>query len=435
MVEAELANHIVPMAEILRHRDAAGGLCLSIGEGAGRRKSPGPGVRSSADCWIDVPRQGAYAVWLRAYWTGGCSNSINLRLDHGHPLTVTDALFDRWHWVRGPWLTLSRGCHLLTLTNREDGVLIDQICLAADRQAPAPGAGQANAVPTVPESVAVPPLQATLSGVANFVEKADPLFGEGASRTMETVYSAFMLPGREIQVELWLRNNAARARRVKVQIEADPRLRFLPRSGLDRTVPANGLAGIALKIALAGRTRPVALPVRIRVAPGGETPTVTVPLVLHLLPRWEKYGPVHGEEVITAYERHRNALGPGSTKGWRPFDPSRSFDQFGRFDLNAALGRSTYAVAFARMQLEAARDAAVDAYISHDDSMAVWVNGKLIYHAEYVGPASDSRSAIRLPLRKDANHVLVAVGQREHRWHFSFVPAPPPGAGVLLPSE
>jgi len=79
-----------------------------------------------------VEREGTYRLWCRVWWLDECGNSLTLVIDKSEPFVFgQDTTYKVWHWVRAPkrlgQLTLSEGEHTLTIRNREDGVLIDQI--------------------------------------------------------------------------------------------------------------------------------------------------------------------------------------------------------------------------------------------------------------------------------------------------------------------
>ena len=118
--------------------DASGGAYLEIPEKSGNPPDLNAGKAVLA---VDVSEDGSYFFWLRAYWEGECSNSLQVRIDDRPPFVVgEDGTYHTWHWVKYPMsrLTtlpaLSRGRHTLTLLNREDGVRMDQILLTTDKR-------------------------------------------------------------------------------------------------------------------------------------------------------------------------------------------------------------------------------------------------------------------------------------------------------------
>jgi len=104
--------------------DASAHKALAIPLGAGK------GTGAAAYRFPGLP-DGDYAVWLRAWWTDGCSDSITCAVGE-QTAVVSDGIHQRWHWVR-PVRTFRLSSQTeLRLVNREDGVMIDQILLTTD---------------------------------------------------------------------------------------------------------------------------------------------------------------------------------------------------------------------------------------------------------------------------------------------------------------
>ena len=112
---------------------AVGGTAIAVPPKAG--KAPG-----GLDLTFRLQKAGVYTFWFRAYWgTDGeeaCSNSVFVRIDDASPVIVQDATYRAWHWVvvrlpgnRQGTLELAAGTHKIHLTNREDGILLDQILI------------------------------------------------------------------------------------------------------------------------------------------------------------------------------------------------------------------------------------------------------------------------------------------------------------------
>jgi hypothetical protein len=117
-------------------KGASGGAFLEIPEGAGK---PPEVAGGKAVFTFDVPKDGSYYLWARVWWNDGCGNSIAMSIDGAKPFTFgQDATYKCWHWVKSPprlsQLKLKAGTHTLTLTNREDGLRIDQILLESNRR-------------------------------------------------------------------------------------------------------------------------------------------------------------------------------------------------------------------------------------------------------------------------------------------------------------
>ena len=59
--------------------DASGGKCLAVPAGSGK-PGEGPGVGrevfGQASYTVDIPVDGKYVFWGRAFWENGCGNSF-----------------------------------------------------------------------------------------------------------------------------------------------------------------------------------------------------------------------------------------------------------------------------------------------------------------------------------------------------------------------
>jgi hypothetical protein len=87
---------------------------------------------------VKVPAAGAYWLWARTLWPGGCGNSFWV-LQAGHPrqLLGKDGTYDLWKWRRAPaQLVLGEGPNTVIFANRQDGVLLDEIQLTTGEAEP-----------------------------------------------------------------------------------------------------------------------------------------------------------------------------------------------------------------------------------------------------------------------------------------------------------
>lgn len=117
-------------------KGASGGAFLEIAEGAGK---PPDVTGGKAVFTFEMTKDRACYLWARVWWNDGCGNSVAMSIDGAKPFTFgQDATYKCWHWVKSPprlsQLKLKAGTHTLTLTNREDGVRIDQILLESNRR-------------------------------------------------------------------------------------------------------------------------------------------------------------------------------------------------------------------------------------------------------------------------------------------------------------
>ena len=116
----------------------ASGPYLEIPEGAG---NPPKVEAGKAVFTVDVPEGGTFTLWCRVWWEGECSNSFTVQLDDQAPfLFGENATYRTWHWVKYPVaritppLRLEKGPHVLRVSNREDGVRLDQILLSPNKR-------------------------------------------------------------------------------------------------------------------------------------------------------------------------------------------------------------------------------------------------------------------------------------------------------------
>lgn len=136
-VEAENpdAETLEPPMVIEDNPDASGGKCLAVLEGAG---NPGKGagadktVFGKADYSVEIPAQGKYIFWARAFWNDACGNSVRIAVDDGNSWEFNDSVYQKWHWVKGSVLELSPGKHKIVIYNREDGAKLDEFLLTTD---------------------------------------------------------------------------------------------------------------------------------------------------------------------------------------------------------------------------------------------------------------------------------------------------------------
>lgn len=132
-------------------KGASGNQYLEIPEGAGKP----PEVGGEASLSFEAPEAGTYVLWCRVWWPDGCGNSLGLSMDGGPAFTFgQDATYGKWHWWKAParlkQLELTKGPHMLKISNREDGAILDQLLLTTDT----------HYVPVDIEAVTSPPVPA-----------------------------------------------------------------------------------------------------------------------------------------------------------------------------------------------------------------------------------------------------------------------------------
>ncbi len=117
-------------------KGAAGGAFLEIAQGKGYPPKMTSGMASFT---FTVESEGDYYLWCRSWWLDECGNSFLINIDEAKPFIFgEDSTFKTWHWVKAParlkQLTLTKGKHVLTFRNREDGVYLNQILLTSDKK-------------------------------------------------------------------------------------------------------------------------------------------------------------------------------------------------------------------------------------------------------------------------------------------------------------
>jgi len=91
----------------------------------------------------DLPADGAYNVWVYAWWFDSCGNSVYLNIDNGGAAVLPDQkmgdddVVKTWHWVPlGVALKLKAGASTIVLKCREDGARIGAVLLTTKGAVP-----------------------------------------------------------------------------------------------------------------------------------------------------------------------------------------------------------------------------------------------------------------------------------------------------------
>lgn len=110
----------------------------TIGENSERGLWIGPKVGrgwageagGSARYKFTVPQGGTYQIWAYCLWHDPCTNAVYAQLD-GQPKAIVgnDPIFNRWHWVRGFSVELTKGAHVLQLSNHSDNIAVQKVFL------------------------------------------------------------------------------------------------------------------------------------------------------------------------------------------------------------------------------------------------------------------------------------------------------------------
>lgn len=75
-----------------------------------------------------VPADGDYILWGYALWDDPCTNAVFAKVDQGNDTILgNDPIYKEWHWVRGNSVYLTKGSHILTLSNHSNNVSLQKL--------------------------------------------------------------------------------------------------------------------------------------------------------------------------------------------------------------------------------------------------------------------------------------------------------------------
>lgn len=430
--EAELANRIEPVMEIWEDPECSGGRAVVIRQGAGggqARAKP----NGTAHYLLEVPRAGRYRAWLRMRWLDECSNSMVLVPPAGDQLTLTDAVFKRWHWVRSPAFVLAEGVQELVLRNREDGVGVDQLLLTTTAVPPPEGL----LTPTVVPGTDVPvqgcaELEASVAAVcpglpAKVSRRYDVSHLIRAPGEMpDFLPSARILPGQPVVLNLWVRNNLLR-RDIEggALLKACPELGVAPGARQPFSAAVNSLVRVPFTVTADEALDIAEHAVTFHVRSGGvlrrKRAVLTRPL------EWRIIGPFGnpadaGLEVAHPPE-HETKLdatyaGKSGPVQWRTFPLTETYTTFGFVDLQHLYGQVDWAAAYARTEIEADADGDITLCVMGDDMVRVWIDNEEVVTAGASLPATLNRRVRRVRLTRGRHAVLVKSCQGRNYWEF-----------------
>ena len=105
---------------------------IVILQGAGSGTKAG----GSAKYKLNLTEDGTYYLWARCWWDDSCGNSFNVKIGALPVFTLgNDGTYKSWHWVKAKVkLKLKKGTHELVISNREDGIKVDQFLITNDRK-------------------------------------------------------------------------------------------------------------------------------------------------------------------------------------------------------------------------------------------------------------------------------------------------------------
>jgi hypothetical protein len=127
VVEAEKYASIVPSMVVGANAQASGGKFIQIPLHRPHATSESaPTDQGRAIYNVTIPTAGPYRFWARTFWYDGCGNSFSVKFGDKPQTFVQDALYQRWHWVKGPIVQLPAGTVQVIVQYREDGTKLDQ---------------------------------------------------------------------------------------------------------------------------------------------------------------------------------------------------------------------------------------------------------------------------------------------------------------------
>jgi hypothetical protein len=133
LLEAEALGAVAAPFEVedRKPEETSGGKCLMVPIGLAKAKK----LEGELTFDLELPAAETAHFWLRVYWTGSCSNSLNMKLGKLPKMLVgEDGTYKQWHWIRGPVVPLAAGSHPVVITAREDDIRIDQLLVTADKR-------------------------------------------------------------------------------------------------------------------------------------------------------------------------------------------------------------------------------------------------------------------------------------------------------------
>ncbi len=421
--EAESVVSLDGVFEFVRDPAAGGRAGLQVREGVGAdydEKQAGelqgryPDVPFAAAAGraayrFHVPADGQYWVWARAYWLWECSNSFWIGDDPDSSSILTDRIYHRWHWVRAERpLSLATGTTQFTISNREDGIRIDQFCLTRDRGFRPKGVLKPN--------VLVPRSETPVALFLDTVAQAPQVF-----------------PETDTPVVLWVRNASAHRRAVRVSVTCDEALTVAVPEELTAEIPArSGLVDITFRVR-SRDARPFRRSrVRFDVQAADGAPVSVEQELIHALP-WSAAGPFRARTAFGAqaprwWQSDQDVPAPSpdllASLTWTPVSGPEHLTGVGRIDLRRVFGRQNRGCwALLRAEFEWPRNEELAVELRSDDQSILWLNGRFAAAHRVIGPGERYLTPCTLQLRRGSNTIIMAVNQVRAFWEACLLPA------------
>ncbi len=437
--EAEHANGIDAVFLIDEVRECSGGLCLTVPDDAA--EPAGLTITGAKKNYVvNAEREGPYDAWFRVYWEHACANSFWLSVNAATQQKVTDTVYSRWHWLKGPAVRLKKGGNVLALSNREDGAFIDQIAFASRGELAAPPAGtlKPTVIPADPEGPAYNvffqlPVRQRFVWDGRTSESSGELGSKVNLRGKPAGREVFIAPGLHADMAVWIRSNTLEEKTLTVMMNV-PKHVAVQRPDADgkpftvSVARGTPLSKIALRVSCTDTLPRDTRAMRIHLLEdskvvASESVHVTRPF------DWALCGPLPaeapGQPDTSGVDTKAPWAGPVGGRAWVRPGPAEYLGPGGSVDVLRVLGKGTHTSALACTRVSAAKDGEYELLVENDDQIVVWMDGNILYRNKKEGPAGRSRTLVKTALTKGTHTILLRIFQTERHWEFKVAPVTP----------
>lgn len=234
-----------------------------------------------------------------------------------------------------------------------------------------------------------------------------------------------------------LRNRSGRPIEARVEPRAKEGIRVSPLSRAV-SIPPRGEARVEWNATLPPARDEVGdLRVDFSVVAGKDVPLATASAAFALPGRWAIVGPfpagtrqAHTTRFAPEFSLSPDVAfetGEGKTVRWQQL-PTGHFARNGGIDFAEAVGHRDQAAAYAMTRLRSDREQPVELRFGSDDTLKVWLNGKLVHSVETYREAKPDQEIVKATLQAGENTLLVKVGQDVNGWRLMYRATGPDGA-------
>ncbi len=346
---------------------------------------------------IEITKAGRYRLWARMWFMDKCGDSFRFWVDNQsthevnqHTGTVAPSEWRTWLWFTDPRETayLSAGRHVVHVEAREDGIRLDQFCLAhEDARSPRRHDG-AYAYTQDPSLLAADGCDLSIS--------RDRMVVGDNGRIRGTVFAL-------------RRGNGAQAGVLQIDpadgtVESPQRMPIVF-DGERRLVSRSFVLAFGADSPCAERV----ITASLTPESGGE-PAQCRLIVTKPWP-WQLAGPFQsGDDARAHLER--------ATTKWKTYPSDTLYGRYGMMDFQQAFGRQAAGLVVLRARIRCSEDGEYLWLLNSDDQSTVWMNGVLTIQNRRNMPAAQTLVRRRVKMSKGEHLVEAAVWQRG----FSRVP-------------